>query len=203
MCGERARCAIDWREGASKKRMANNRKRAKERQEGTRFTAQIVRQCGFVAWGLCGGSFSMCARAEMRGYARGLALGVDSGALCECAARERCGRRLKLIFAGLAGKSAGGVRQGRALSLRGKRTARAAVEAAFRWLGWGIGGRCAGKGRNVRLIGGKAFRRSGWRTIGKWQRRGKRGRASLRILSGGAVSWRGVCAAVHFRCAQE
>ena len=29
-----------------------------------RFAGQIVRQCGFVAWGLCGGSFSMCARVE-------------------------------------------------------------------------------------------------------------------------------------------
>ena len=91
------RCAIDWREGASKKRMANDRKKAKERQEGTRFIAQIVRRCGFVAWGLRGGSFSMCARVETRGYARGLALGVDSGAL----------------------------------SLRGARTMRAAVEATM------------------------------------------------------------------------
>ena len=46
-----------------------------------RFAAQIVGQCGFAAWGLHGGSFSMCARVETWGYARGLALGVDSGAL--------------------------------------------------------------------------------------------------------------------------
>ena len=95
MCRERARCAIDWKEGASKKRMTNDRKRAKEGEEGMRFAAQIVGRCGFAAWGLCGGSFSMYVRVETRAYAHGLALGVDSGALCECAARERCGRRLK------------------------------------------------------------------------------------------------------------
>ena len=78
-----------------------------------RFAAQIVGQCGFAAWGLHGGSFSMCAKVETRSYARGLEWGADLGALCECAARERCGRRLKLIFAGLAGKSAGGVRWSR------------------------------------------------------------------------------------------
>ena len=32
------------------------------------------------------------------------------GALCECAARERCGRRLKPLFADLDGESAGDVR---------------------------------------------------------------------------------------------
>ena len=140
----------------------------------------------------------MCAKVETRSYARGLEWGADLGALCECAARERCGRRLKLIFAGLAGKSAGNVLNmahtlllwrcapglgarvelvrhmnggaveatmlgGKALtaSLVRRKNDGDAVEAAFRWLGWENGGRCAGKGRDVRLIGRKALRRSG------------------------------------------
>ena len=88
--------------------------------------------------------------------------------------------------------------KGRDVRLRGERTMQATVEAAFRWLGWGIGGQCAGKGRDVRLIGGKALRRSGWRTSGKGQRSGKRGRVSLGRLSGSAVSGHGVCARFIF-----
>ncbi len=138
------------------------------------------------------------------------------GALCDCAAQERCRRRLEPLFADLDGESASDVRgkgamcdrleerrfeeadgerseKGKgavrgdafhcadcravrihgigfvrrfisdvrksgngglcarglalgvdsgALSLRGARTMGAAVEAAFRWLGWGIGGQC-------------------------------------------------------------
>ena len=141
MCGERARCAINWKEGASKKRMTNDRKKAKERQEGTRFTAQIVRRCGFGAWGLCGGSFSMCARVETWGYARAVWRWVLIRARFAIARRMNSG----------------------------------AADTAFGWPGWKIGGRYAGKG----------------------------GRVLLRRLSGGVVSRRGVCAAVHFRCAQE
>ena len=50
------------------------------------------------------------AGREMYAFFRRGGVRWSRGALCECAARERCGRRLKPLFADLDGESAGDVR---------------------------------------------------------------------------------------------
>ena len=134
---------------------ADGEQSAKERQEGTRFTAQTVRQCGFSAWGVCARFIFDVRKSRNAGVMRAVWNGVQiwarvaierskhDGSLSHqvwrqdadrptCAVQERCERRLKPLFVGLAGKPAGDTLSpwrcapgaGRALRLRGERTTR-------------------------------------------------------------------------------
>ena len=89
-----------------------------------RFAAQIVRQCGFVAWGLCGGSFSMCARVETGGYARAVWRWVQI--------RSRIARARRMNGGAVEATMLGGKAL---IALLARRMNGGAADTAF-WLAW-------------------------------------------------------------------